>query len=89
MSLYDNKIDVILKHKKITFLMSIYVAGKWDDKDNIVQKQLQFQSLGYKITHDWTKNESLTRNSEELGNFAMLDINGVIEADYMSKILTK
>ena len=68
--------------------MSIYVAGKWDDKENIIQRQLQFQSLGYKITHDWTKNECVTRNPEELGKFAMLDINGVLEADYLVAVMT-
>lgn len=68
--------------------MSIYIAGKWGDKEDISQKMTQLINMGYKITHDWTKNESVTRDRSELAKFAVLDINGVLSADYMIVIMT-
>lgn len=68
--------------------IKLYIAGKWDDKEIIREHMNQMESFGYQITHDWTKNESLTRNIDDLSNFAKLDIDGVINADIVLVIMT-
>ena len=68
--------------------MSIYLAGKWSDKEDISKKMTQLIDMGYEITHDWTKNESISREPSELSKFAELDINGVLSADYMIVVMT-
>lgn len=62
--------------------MSFYLAGKWSDKENIIRKINQLTDLGLKCSHNWTQNESKTRDDTDLGHFAQLDINGVKNSDY-------
>lgn len=67
--------------------MKVYVAGKWSNKDRLVQLMDRLRGLGIEITHDWTKNEKTTGSPEQLGNFAKLDTNGVKNADLMIAVL--
>lgn len=66
----------------------IYIAGKWGDKADISIKKTQLENINFKITHDWTLNESDTRHPYELSKFAELDINGVLNADYLIVVMT-
>jgi nucleoside 2-deoxyribosyltransferase len=68
--------------------MKIYVAGKWSHKDFITEQMKLLQEMGYQITHNWTKNESITRSPEELSKFAELDVNGVLHADVVLVYMT-
>ena len=43
--------------------------------------------MGHTITHDWTTNETPSRTPEILGNFAKLDIDGVVNADCLIAIM--
>jgi nucleoside 2-deoxyribosyltransferase len=68
--------------------MYIYLAGKWSDKEDITHKMSQLTNMGHKITHDWTLNESVTREPSDLGKFAQLDIDGVLMADCFIGVMT-
>lgn len=63
--------------------MKIYLAGKWSDKINMRKMMMELEEIGHTITHNWTNNETPTRSPQELAYFAKLDIDGVINADYV------
>lgn len=69
-------------------MTNIYIAGKWSQKEEIRKIMSEITSLGYKITHDWTYNETLTNSSKEMEKYAELDINGVKNADIVLAIMT-
>jgi len=62
--------------------MKFYLAGKWSDKEKITSLMKDLTDLGHTCAHNWTKNEAKTRDDSTLGGFALLDINGVKDADY-------
>jgi nucleoside 2-deoxyribosyltransferase len=61
--------------------MKIYIAGKWTSKQDIQQKMQQLKLLGHEITHDWTSNDGTLQES------AILDINGVKNADIVIAVM--
>jgi nucleoside 2-deoxyribosyltransferase len=67
--------------------MKIYLAGKWSDKKENKDKMNLLIDDGHTITHDWTNNEITTRNHEELQKYAILDINGVMNADVLIAVM--
>lgn len=69
--------------------ISIYVAGKWADKEYIHQQIQLFESYGFTITHNWTQveQEEISTDDERAG-FAAADINGVVAADYAIFLIT-
>ena len=68
--------------------IKIYVAGKWSDKTYINSIIDHLEQLGYSITHNWTKVENVTRDPISLGEMAILDINGVKNADALLVSMT-
>ena len=59
--------------------MKLYVAGSWNEKENMNNHMEYFKSLGHTITHNWAKYEADLKKSKSV--MAVKDINGVIEAD--------
>lgn len=71
--------------------MKVFVSGRIDDIENVRLVQRKLIDAGHKITHDWTKNETGDKmlagreaklaDPKETQNRAVLDINGVMDAD--------
>ncbi len=69
--------------------IKLYVAGKWNDKVFIGKQIEQLESLGYIITHNWTKIETNgVHTEEEIAGYAKGDVDGVIQADFLLTIIT-
>lgn len=58
--------------------MKIYVAGKWQEKEQVRQLQQGLRDRGHTITYDWTQQEE---EGAVLHCCALNDASGVIEAD--------
>lgn len=71
--------------------MRIYIAGKYDDYDSYNTFKKIIQESGHTITYDWTIRAKQFRNikktSGDLQTDALLDINGVLEADITIAIM--
>jgi nucleoside 2-deoxyribosyltransferase len=61
--------------------MKLYVAGKWSDREKINEIIETFEARGHTITHNWTQFEGSTSRPEMKSQFAIMDINGVRDAD--------
>jgi len=70
-------------------MVNIFLSGKFADKQSIKQKICELESMGYKITHDWTTHElpSLT-SFDGLQEAAIGDINGVKDCDVHILVMT-
>jgi len=67
---------------------SIYVAGKWADRERIHKVIQLLQSFGHRITHDWTQVETGTRTLEFNQMCAGLDVKGVLDSDIVIADMT-
>lgn len=70
--------------------VSLYVAGKFDDRDEIHKKINAFREDGYKITHDWTQVEGLGDSSSSDNQspyHAHVDLEGVKNANMVVMIM--
>ncbi len=65
---------------------TVYVAGKWTDKESIRSRMGDVRELGHTITHDWTKVEH-TDAPDEMLLYAFLDVKGVLAADIFIALL--
>lgn len=76
--------------------MKVYVAGKWTEIEVIHRVQEKLQEQGHTITHDWTRVEGmkdqLTFTPEQELEYdtrcAILDVNGVKDADLLFVVMT-
>jgi hypothetical protein len=63
-------------------MAKVWISGAWTHKDEMRGKIDEVRQLGYEITHDWTTNERThDSNEKELGEYARLDIDGVLLSD--------
>ena len=60
---------------------SFYLAGRFAAREGIHRKSLLLQSLGFRVTHDWTQFEVQPPRSD--GEDARLDLTGAISADFV------
>jgi hypothetical protein len=68
---------------------SVYVAGKYSDKEYIQYNQALIRENGLTISYDWTSRmKDGPRFSEDLGMDAKLDIEGVLNADWSIFLFT-
>lgn len=56
----------------------VYVAGKFEDKENVRRVQQRLRDLGFEITHDWTPDDA-----SDLQKSAVEDFEGVLQADFL------
>jgi nucleoside 2-deoxyribosyltransferase len=68
--------------------MKLYVAGKWADRDKINEIIENLEANGHTITHNWTKFEGSNSRPEMKSQFAVMDIDGVRNADAYVGIMT-
>jgi nucleoside 2-deoxyribosyltransferase len=61
--------------------MKIYVAGKWDNKNQILQKMIELEKMGHNITHKWPTVEVV--QGERDAEMALHDVNGVKESELL------
>ena len=70
--------------------MKFYVAAKWKDRITVRQVYKLLESYGHKITVDWTDhelpnelNDNPVNTQKFLEKWAVIDIDGVRECDYL------
>ncbi len=71
-------------------MFSLYLAGSWNERDEMQGYIQKFKELGYNITHDWTKAEDDhidTRSLEKKQEGAENDISGVKKANAVVVIM--
>lgn len=64
--------------------MKIYVAAKFDRKEEVRQLYKEVEARGHRITADWTTHKPIkpyADNPDIARQYAIEDINGVLEAD--------
>ncbi len=62
--------------------MKVYVATKFENKDEVSRAMESLRAAGHTITHDWTEVDGATYRSEsQLAECAIDDLNGVETAD--------
>jgi hypothetical protein len=64
--------------------MKVFVSGQLQEKEYVKAVYLKLQEVGMEIAHDWTRTENLpldAKVSNEAGERARRDIQGVIDAD--------
>lgn len=68
--------------------MNIYVAGKWQDREEISKIMHRLRSIGHIITVDWTNHVNPEEQSI-LMEWAVRDIEGVRKCDLFFGIFVK
>lgn len=64
--------------------MRIYVAGKWQDREDVRIWHNQLRARGHEITCDWTSHEYPGEGQEHLlTDYALADIKGVQDCDVL------
>ena len=66
--------------------MDIYVAGKWEEKQQVRIVQQILRNAGHEITFDWTQQLDVT-DEIDLDEQCKLDIEGVMSADALVAVL--
>jgi hypothetical protein len=66
-------------------MSKIYVAGKWQEKDNVRQIMSLLKNLGHTITYDWTQHN----DGDNSYDCAIADLNGVCASDYILVLADK
>jgi nucleoside 2-deoxyribosyltransferase len=68
-------------------MASVYVAGKFEDKEQIREVQRKFREAGFEISHDWTTEDGTGMEGAELDTYmaqcAKNDFFGVLQADFV------
>jgi nucleoside 2-deoxyribosyltransferase len=67
--------------------MKIYVAGKFDEKQQARGAMAQLRALGHEITYDWTQHPE-EQSESNLQHAADCDLDGVLRADAVLMLLT-
>lgn len=62
---------------------TVYVAGKWADSQSIREKIEQVKTIGFRIGHDWTTEDTKTCSEDAANN----DIIGVVKASTFVAIM--
>jgi hypothetical protein len=68
--------------------MRIYIAGKFNEKQQIREHMNKLEELGHNITHDWTSFETTKTGNEKMAESAVKDLHGVLNADCLVCIMT-
>ncbi len=66
----------------------VYVAGAWPQRQRIRKVIEELTQKGWTVTHDWTK-ETKTMPVTEKGSCALLDLQGVRDADVLLGVMFK
>lgn len=64
--------------------MKIYVAGKFQKKDDILEVYEKVKELGHKISYDWTTHKNIKpylENQEIASEYSNNELNGINECD--------
>lgn len=64
--------------------MKIYVAGKFEKKELILEIYKKLESLGYTISYDWTTHKNIkpyTENQDMARRYAQNEITGISDCD--------
>ncbi|KKK84470.1 hypothetical protein LCGC14_2783020 [marine sediment metagenome] len=68
--------------------MKFYVAGKWQDRENVKELQGWLIEHGHSITVDWAEHE-YSEDTDFLRRWAILDIQGATECDVLIALLER
>ena len=70
--------------------MKIYVAGKYQEREQVRGIYRELRDKGHKITVDWTDHDIYPHDAvaERLSDFAEEDVRGVKEADLFIGLMT-
>lgn len=64
--------------------MKVYVAGKFEKKDQIIDLYRKLESLGHEISYDWTTHKNIKpyiENQEIAKKYAENELNGIAKSD--------
>ena len=64
--------------------MKIYVAGKFEEKDVILEAHRKLEEMGHSITYNWTTHKNIKpyiENQELASKYAQNEFNGILDSD--------
>jgi len=64
--------------------MRIYVAGKFEKKDMVLDTYKKIKEIGYNVSYDWTKHKPIKpylQNSKIAAQYSDNELKGIIESD--------
>ena len=70
--------------KRITSLMKIYIAAKFEKKDLVLALRQQLEVLGHTISYDWTTHKNVkpyVENKDMAKSYATNEIEGIAKSD--------
>ena len=65
-------------------MKKVYVAGKFEQKDEVIKIQKQLINSGYKISYDWTTHVGIKpyeQNQDQARLYSENEINAIAESD--------
>lgn len=66
--------------------MKIYVAGKFEKKEEIRKIYKKLESLGHSISYDWTTHKFIkpyVENQQQASTYAQNELNGICQSDVL------
>ena len=66
--------------------MKFFVAGSWNDRENVHKAILLVREAGHKISHDWTRLDA--HSVADRVHISTLDFRGIAEADIVVFLAT-
>jgi len=64
--------------------MKIYVAGKFEEKDQVLSLYKVLREMGHVVSYDWTGHKKLKpyqENQAGAAQYALNEFNGILDAD--------
>lgn len=69
--------------------MKLYVAGKWEDRENVRKLMDELEIQGHEIVHDWTAIEVSNDDIEALTEHSVYDTEGVRNCELLVALVDK
>ena len=67
----------------------VYIAGKWDDRDQVITLMSWLNKMSVVVSHDWTAQEHKEETMPEWLRTATMDVAGIRQADFLVAIMDR
>ncbi len=78
------QIDIFNNNAPLLIFMKVYIAGKFEDKETILNLHKKIKKLGHTLSYDWTTHKNIKpylKNKETARQYAENELKGIVDCD--------
>lgn len=72
--------------------MKIYVAGKFEEKDIVLEIYQKLEEMGHSVSYNWTTHNNIkpySKNQKIASQYAQNELNGILDSDIFIYLTNK